>query len=89
MFSRIVSWIVGILEALLAFRLLFKFLGSDPGGAFVSFIYTYSDPFVTPFRGIIRTAETQGIETITVIAMIVYALVGYGIIRLIKILEKR
>jgi len=44
---------------------------------------------VTPFRGIIRTAETQGIETITVIAMIVYALVGYGIIRLIEILEKR
>lgn len=89
MFIRIVSWIVGILEALLAFRLLFKFLGSDPGGAFVKFIYTYSDPLVIPFRGIIKTTGTQGIEIITVIAMIVYALVGYGIIRLIDILEKR
>jgi len=88
MFTRIVSWIIGILEALLAFRLLFKFLGSDPGGAFVKFIYTYSDPLVTPFKGIIKTAGTQGIEIITVIAMIVYALVGYGIIRLIEILER-
>src|SRR5665647_3488053 len=108
MFGRIVYWLLGILEALLAFRLVFKFLGSDSGGTFVSFIYTYvtggaaaglmvdgtfvsfiytySGPFVTPFSGIIKPAVTQGIETTTIIGMIVYALIGYGIIRLIEIL---
>jgi hypothetical protein len=87
MFSRIVYWLLGILEALLAFRLVFKFLGSNPGGTFVSLIYTYSGPFVTPFNGIVQPAVTQGIETTTIIAMIVYALIGYGIIRLIEIVE--
>jgi uncharacterized protein YggT (Ycf19 family) len=88
MFSRIVYWLLGILEALLAFRLVFKFLGSDPGGNFVSFIYTYSGPLVTPFSGIIRTAVNNGIEIITIIAMIIYALIGYGIMRLIEIGER-
>jgi hypothetical protein len=89
MFGRIVYWLLGILEALLAFRLVFKFLGSDSGGTFVSFIYTYSGPFVTPFSGIIKPAVTQGMETTTIIGMIVYALIGYGIIRLIEILGNR
>lgn len=87
MFRRIVYYLLGILEALLAFRLVFKFIGASPGGTFVSLIYTYSGPFVTPFSGIIRTAVNNGIETTTIIAMIVYALIGYGIVRLIEIGE--
>ena len=89
MFIRIVSWLLGILEALLAFRLVFKFLGSDPGGAFVSFIYTYSEPCVAPFSGIVKTTVTQGLEITTIIAMVVYAIIGYGIMRLIGIVEHR
>lgn len=93
MFGRIVYWILGLLEALLAFRLIFKFLGANPGSTFVSFIYSLSAPFVNPFSGIFRSAVTQGIETrsvlepTTIIAMIVYALIGYGIVRLIGIGE--
>jgi hypothetical protein len=93
MFGRIVYWILGLLEALLAFRLIFKFLGANPGSTFVSFIYGLSAPFVNPFSGIFRSAVTQGIETrsvlepTTIIAMMVYALIGYGIVRLFGIGE--
>jgi hypothetical protein len=91
MFRRTVYWILGILEVLLAFRLIFKLLGANAGSGFVSLIYTISGVFVAPFSGIFRSAVTQGIETksilepTTIIAMIVYALVGYGIVKLMEI----
>jgi hypothetical protein len=91
MLGRFVYWMLGILEALLAFRLIFRFLGANPASTFVSIIYTYSIPFVAPFSGIFRTAVNTGIETksvlepATIIAMIVYALIGYGIVRLLGI----
>jgi uncharacterized membrane protein YuzA (DUF378 family) len=94
MVSRFVYWIVGILEALLAFRLVFKLLGANAGSSFVSTIYNISAPFVAPFSGIFRTAVNTGIETksvlepATIIAMLVYGLIGYGIVRFIGIGEK-
>ena len=47
-----------------------------------------------PFSGIFRSAVTTGIETksfmepATIIAMIVYAIVGWGIVKLIEIMKK-
>lgn len=86
-------YILGILEAFFAFRLVFKLLGANPGNMFISFIYSVSGTLITPFRGIFRSAVNQGIETksvlepMTIIAMIVYALVVYGIVRLVEILS--
>lgn len=90
---KMIYYVLGIIEALLAFRLVFKLLGANSGGAFVSAIYSISGALQTPFRGIFRAAVNNGIETksvldpTTIITMIVYALIAYGIVRLIKILE--
>ena len=88
---RIVYWVLALLEILLAFRLLFKLLGANPASPFVSFIYGVSQAFMMPFAGIFRSTAAQGIETqsvlepATLIAMIVYALIAYGIVKLIEI----
>jgi hypothetical protein len=88
---RIVYYILGILEVLFAFRLVFKLLGANPQSPFVSFIYTVSQVFISPFTNIFRSAVTKGIETTsvleptTIIAMIVYALIAWGIAKLIVI----
>lgn len=90
---KIVYYILGLLEALFAFRLVFKLLGANPKSGFVSFIYAVTQVFLAPFTGIFRTAETQGIETrsvlepMTIIAMIVYALIAWGIVKLIMIIK--
>ena len=90
---KVVFYILGAFEALFAFRLIFKLLGANPESAFVSFIYTISGIFLTPFSGIFRAAVNKGIETesvlepTTIIAMVVYVLVAYGVVRLIKIYE--
>jgi hypothetical protein len=91
--KRVVYYILGALEVLLAFRLVFKLLGANPGSGFVSFIYSVSQVFLAPFTAIFRSASTQGIETkavlepSTIIGMIVYALIAWGIVKLIIIMR--
>ena len=88
---KIVYYILGVLEVLLAFRLVFKLLGANPQSPFVSFIYSASQAFLAPFSGIFKSTVTKGFETqsvlepTTVIAMIVYAVVAWGIVKLIEI----
>ena len=92
---KIVYYILGVLEVLFAFRLVFKLLGANPDSPFVSFIYTVSQAFLSPFSGIFRSAVTKGIEAqsvlepTTIIAMIVYAVVAWGIVKLIEISQPR
>lgn len=88
---KIVYYILGVLEVLFAFRLVFKLLGANPQSPFVSFIYTVSQAFIAPFSGIFKSSVTKGLETqsvlepTTIIAMIVYAIIAWGIVKLIEI----
>jgi hypothetical protein len=89
--KRIVYYVLGILEVLLLFRFLFKLLGANPNSAFISFVYTLSNVFLAPFNGIFRPFVTEGIETravfepATIIAMLVYAVLAYGIVRFLEL----
>ncbi|MBC8014369.1 MAG: YggT family protein [Sporomusaceae bacterium] len=91
--SRVVYYILGIVEVLLSFRLIFKLLGANPDSGFVSFIYTASQMLLAPFIAIFRSISTQGIETkavlepSTIIAMFVYAVIAWGIVKLTIILR--
>jgi hypothetical protein len=88
---KIIYYFLGILEVLFAFRLAFKILGANPQSTFVVIIYSVTDLFLAPFVGIFRMAVSKGIETQSVleptliIAMIVYALLSWGIVKLIEI----
>ncbi|KJS84274.1 MAG: hypothetical protein JM58_11310 [Peptococcaceae bacterium BICA1-8] len=90
---RVVYYILGFLEIMFAFRLVFKLLGANPNSGFVSFIYSITQVFLLPFTAIFRSATTQGIETkavlepSTIIAMIVYAVIAWGIVKLFIILR--
>ena len=89
----IIYFIFGALEILLAFRLVLKLLGASPASAFVSMIYGLSRIFILPFEGIFRRGVTQGIETAavlepsTLVAMVVYAILMWGIVKLVHILS--
>jgi hypothetical protein len=84
---QIVWYILGLIEVLLGFRLALKVLGANPASPFVDLIYTMSNPLALPFSGILRTPSVGAsvFEWSTVIAAIVYALIAYGIVRLIHI----
>lgn len=92
---KIFYYILGVLETLFAFRLIFKILGANPESAFVNIIYDISNVFLAPFKNIFRSAVTKGIETEAVlepellIAMASYAILVWGIIKLIELMGKQ
>lgn len=89
--KQIAYYVLGVIEVLFAFRLVFKLLGANPQSPFVSLIYSVSQVFLAPFSGIFPSAVTKGLETqsvlepATIIAMIVYAVLAWGVIKLIEI----
>jgi hypothetical protein len=80
--------LLGALEALLGLRLVLKLLAANPGNPFASLIYALSDIFVWPFVGLTITPSAAGIvvEIHTVIAMIVYAVLGWLFISFVRLL---
>lgn len=91
--KRIVYYVLGVLEVLFAFRLVFKILGANPWSGFVSFIYAVTQVFLAPFISIFRPGVTRGnmtqavLEPATVIGMIVYAILAWGVVKLIDIIK--
>lgn len=91
--KRLIYFLFGILEVLLAFRLIFKLAGASHGSYFVNLIYSLSGIFILPFLGIFRPATTTGVETTailepaTLVAMIVYAVLAWGIVAFARILS--
>jgi hypothetical protein len=88
---QIVYLILGILEVLLAIRLLLKLLDANPDAGFSSLIYGLTWPFVALFEGVFPEPGGHGsvLELSTVLAMIVYALLAWGIVRVIEISRRR
>ena len=86
-------FIFGALEILLAFRFVLKLAGASISSAFVGLIYGLTRIFTLPFEGIFRRGVTRGMETsaifepATLIAIIVYAVIAWGIVKLIRILS--
>lgn len=92
--ERAIYYIFGILEVLLAFRLIFKLAGASQGSYFVSFIYAVTRIFILPFEGIFRRGVAEGIETTsvlepaTIVALAVYTLLAWGIVELVRVLSR-
>lgn len=83
-----VYYILGLLEAILAFRFVLSLLGANRDNAFAQFIYSISAPFVAPFFGLFGYEFEYGVsrfEIETLVAMAVYALVAWGIAQLLRI----
>jgi hypothetical protein len=91
----LVYFFSGVLEILLLFRFLLKATGANPGSGFVSFTYGVTQFFTWPFRGIFPAASTQGavttaiFEPSTLVAMVVYAAIAWGVVQLVMILSRQ
>src|SRR3972149_3021691 len=89
----LIYFFLGLLEVLLAFRLVLKLTGASLASAFVKIIYGLTGIFILPFEGIFRRGFSQGIETTsvlepsTLVAIIVYGFLAWGIIKLLRILS--
>lgn len=89
--ERIVYYIAGVIISILAIRFVLSLLGANRGNGFADFIYGVSYPFVAPFFGLFGYDVQYGVsrfEIETLFAMAIYALLAYGIVKMIRITRK-
>lgn len=86
---QIIWYILGVIEVLLAFRVVLKFIGANAYSGFTSLIYSVSSPFALPFSGILGTTVSSNLvfEWSTLIAMVVYAVVAYAVVALFQLIK--
>jgi len=82
--TQIVWYVLSVIEVLLVFRFLLKLIGANPGAGFTDLIYTLSYPFAAPFLYVVRATQVSGsvFEWTTLLAMLVYWIAAWGIVRL-------
>ena len=79
---RIISLLFGILFVLLIVRMVLLLLVANPGNQIVDFVYSVTEPFVAPFRGIFQFDQVvSGDATLDIAALV--ALVGWLLIYLL------
>jgi len=85
-------WLVfGVLEVMLGLRFFLLLIAANPANPFTRLVYTFTDLFMLPFSGMVRTPSAGGmvLEIPAVIAMIIYALLAWTLTSLVRILFTR
>jgi len=89
---RIVWFIAGIIIAFLIARVVLLLLAANPDNAFVAFVYAVSEPFAMPFYGMFNyqpSFRAATLEVSSLVAIGVYALIAWGIERVIYLSQPR
>jgi YggT family protein len=86
--ERVISLIAGILNVLLAIRFVLSLLGANVANPFASFIYSLTNPLVTPFATLFNFTPSTGIgyfDWPAIVAMVVISVVAWIIISLTRV----
>jgi hypothetical protein len=89
--TQIIWLLFGILEVMIALRIGLKLIGANPASPIAVFIYGFTGLFLLPFQGLVGT-PTSGdlvLEISSIIALVVYALIGWALERLIWVIFYR
>jgi len=90
---RIVWFMVGVIVTLLLVRVVLALLGANLENPFANMIYAVTEPLVGAFRGLLQVGEFQAgvsrFELETLVAALVYMLIGWGIASAIQLLSKK
>jgi hypothetical protein len=82
--SDLIWLILGVAIAFIALRVVLKLIAADPENEFARFVLDVTTPLVSPFVDLapIPSAGMLVFETYSVVAMMVYALAGWILVRL-------
>ena len=89
--TQLLWLLAGILEGMIALRIVLKLIAANPASPFASLVYSVTDLFLWPFFGLTATPNFNAIvlEIPSIIAMIVYALITWVAVRLLWLLFDR
>lgn len=85
----VVNVVFGVIEFVIAVRILLELLGANSGAPFVAWLYSTSANFVAPFSGAFASWDLGGgsvLDLSAIFAMICYAVIGWIVLRLLSLL---
>ena len=92
--QNVVWYLLGFIEILLAFRFVLKLFGASSASGFVNLIYNVTGVLTAPFDSIFGVTKATTVVTHSVfepsilVAAAVYALIAWGVVKLITINQK-
>jgi hypothetical protein len=89
--TQLIWLLFGLLEALIGLRVVLRLIAANPANPFARIVYDLSYVFVWPFLGLTHTPAANGaaLEISSLIAMFVYALVGWALVQFVWIVFDR
>ncbi len=85
----IIYYVLWIVELLLVLRFVLKLLGINPANELVALLYAVSGALLGPFSNMFAPSNFNNMvfEPSVLIAMIVYAVVAYVLVSLLRMIE--
>jgi uncharacterized protein YggT (Ycf19 family) len=82
---------ISLLNSLILTRFLLKLLAANPANPFAQFVYSTTAPLLTLFHGLVQTVTANGsvFEFSDLVAIAVYAMLGWSTVGLLRILFAR
>lgn len=89
--TQIIWLLLGILEVLMALRVVFKLVGVNGGNSFAAFLYNITGFFIAPFASLAGapSAGNSVLEVSSLIAMLVYLLIAWALERIVYVIFYR
>jgi uncharacterized membrane protein YhdT len=89
--TQLIWLLLGLLEAALALRVVFKLIGVNAANSFASLLYNITNLFVAPFASLTGAPTAAGMvfEFSTIIAMVIYLLIGWALVKIVYVLFYR
>src|SRR4030065_1693724 len=85
--TQLIWLLLGLLEAALALRVIFKLVGVNEANSFATLLYSVTGFFLAPFASWAGSpaAGRMVLEVSTIIAMIVYLLIAWALERIVYV----
>jgi hypothetical protein len=89
--TRVIWGSLVLLEVMLGLRFLLKLVGANAASGFGTLVYGTTELFVMPFTGLLSywSAGESILEVTTLVAMGIYALLVWGIVRVLSMVMER
>jgi hypothetical protein len=90
--TRVIWFVFGAIQVLIAIRFLLLLFGANPEAGFVQVSYALSGVFMLPFVAVFKTQRLSGaavFEWSALIAIAMYGVVAWGLVALVRAVNPR
>lgn len=88
---RLINIFLAVVVFFLGMRLVLRLVTANEATPFVAWIYSVSEYFITPFRGIVENPTVTGgsiLDVVALIAIVAYMLLAYLVIALMNAIAR-